>query len=400
MGLSPYLIFLTVILATSVFECIQRNREHLVKTLFGIIVTLWLGALILRFGQGTDYFSYRRNYQWFVENQQTLGEFFRGRLSFDGIANIGYYFLNWIFASLHFPFEIFLSITAVAEVLLIFRFLKRYCVGFYCTSLAILFFQYYLTYQFSAIREGMVVSLFLGILLPLLEERRWGLYYAMVLVAFLIHPAAMILILCPLVFIVTPRVLEIMCVVSAVCGILIDRFGLLTYLGNLLSGVAIKALYLRINHISWFAYFLRLAICLVLAFLYHRRKHEKNDLESVAYKLVLEGASVYFILSTSAVMASRFFDIIRFVEIILIIGSLKRLESKKKLAVVLTALAAYLMIMTVKNLDAFIRQGYYNESVKAYNYPYITVFQKGKLDRWIDMDRFNDDYRVFLPGVE
>lgn len=83
---------------------------------------------------------------------------------------------------------------------------------------------------------------------------------------------------------------------------------------------------------------------------------------------------------SSALISSRINVYMRYFEIIMLVDVLQYLFLKKTNKVIGYAYIVTLMtFLYVKNINSFIDQGSYYSHVNFYNYPYITFFEKDKV---------------------
>ncbi|MBR0385100.1 MAG: EpsG family protein, partial [Erysipelotrichaceae bacterium] len=122
--------------------------------------------LALRYGQGSDYFSYERVFN----NFGSLSDVLEGRNVLN--VEIGFQILCAVFP---LDYRCFVGVISVFEMAMLYRYCRRYS-RYPMVSLLIAFPTLYLTYYFSAIRQGIVLAVVLGILLPLMEKKQFFAY--------------------------------------------------------------------------------------------------------------------------------------------------------------------------------------------------------------------------------
>lgn len=179
-----YLI-LTGILPISYFlKCLSKELgEKIYKILFGL---LWL-ILALRYGQGTDFFAY----QYIFERCNSFDGVIANRYQLH--SEIGFRFICFLFQG---NYALFIFCISTFEMIMLKRFLDRYSQD-KLLSLALFFPTFYLTYYFSALREGLVISLFIGVILETIEKKEWKKFVVFTIIAMLIHSVAVVLFVIP-----------------------------------------------------------------------------------------------------------------------------------------------------------------------------------------------------------
>ena len=148
---------------------IELSHKETPKVYFNICFSVLTLMLCLRFGQGADYYSYN---SIFTTMPLTLPELLTYRF---GKVEIGWRFLCAAFKLLgcSFPFMIF--VLAILEMLLFLRFINRYC-KYKLFALFLGYHTFYLTYLFGALRQALVIALFLGLLLEWLLQGKYLRY--------------------------------------------------------------------------------------------------------------------------------------------------------------------------------------------------------------------------------
>ena len=172
-----YFIPLIVLTLFTIIEIQGKDKRHYFFYVAFLFLTI---AICLRYGQGTDYFGYMN-----VFLKRDHGE-------------IGYTILQELFETLHLPFELMVAVIALFQMLCIYRAIMKYS-PYKLFSLLLVYPTIYLTYFFSAIRQGIVIAFFLGFMLEWIFTDKWLKYVVSCLVLATFHSSALVLL--PLVFI-------------------------------------------------------------------------------------------------------------------------------------------------------------------------------------------------------
>lgn len=362
--MSPYLIFYFVIAGTAVAEFLLREKGKFIKWLCIADLIMIALALCFRFGQGTDYIGYEIIYQRMKAT--SFLEFLTGRVARGLRGEWIFYAVCFLLSRLNIPYQIFIGIIACLSVWLLSFFLKQYAAHLPCMALLLLYQGYILIYQFSALREGLVMAFFLGILFPKLERREWLSYYAVALLCTQIHSVAYLYLFLPLLLKWKERWIEIATIISFLFALT---------LGVLQKWMAIMPDGIRI---SWSAFFLRALICFVCAAMYHYVQ-DKSSAVACAYKIALFAGIVYFLLAWTPLISSRMYESIRYTDLVLIVTFLEQKNRAVLRGICGVVLVFYSFGLTVKNIDASINQGY-QSSVNVWNYPYISIFHPERME--------------------
>jgi len=363
---SLYLIVLGILCIAALDEGFikRRSNNRLYLPLFLIMALM----LCLRYGQGTDYLGYKYAYvnmPIFNSISEVLSNRIHGELGWKLLCSICNNYLKM-------PFEIFVIIISIVEMYSLNRFIKRYCPR---RILALLIFYptYYLTYYFSALRQGLVLSIFLGFLLEYCINKEYRKYYISVLILALIHSAALILIILPLIHTFRLGLKKSLLLIMGcfVIGSIIGFTGLKTLLPYSTSSFSPIAIAERM--VSF------IVIIMVCAPLYNKllREDSKNIFIGIM-NIYLLGLMLYGISYTSDTLSGRIIIFFKCMELVLFgYAANYRIRKDYQVAYVYSILLA--VVMTVKNIDSYIGQLKYVDSVSVMNYPYISLFNPERI---------------------
>ena len=369
-----YLIVFGILLF-SLFLAMFSNevKDKIYKPL---LILLWL-FLGLRYGQGTDYFGYK----YIFDNINSLYEVIYNPWELH--SEIGFRLLCYIFNS----FELMVFVISSFEIYMLDRFIKRYS-GNKVLSLVLFYPTYYLTYYFSALREGIVISLFIGILINFIEERKWKQYIIGVLIASSIHSVALILLVVPLIINIDNNNYILFILLSSIIGMIISS-GIfhsvlikIPFLGTRLSdylnsSISVIALAERI-----LSYFLIYSVFI--------KKNEKdlnktNCNTQLLVKLYTIGTAIYLCTMSISLISSRTNIIFKIIEIVLI-TRINNKERQKNIVILIFIFIS--IIMTFKNINSYIEQGNYKNFVGVFNFPYVTVFNQEDIYSFRDSELY------------
>lgn len=370
--MSLYILVWLFLCALSVKEAAVSEKTSKPTLAFWggfLIMTI---MLVFRYGQGTDYFGYRYNYYKIPDFAITFPEY-------DVHGETGYQLVCNIFRILHIPFEGLIAFISILQMGFLLVFLKRYKVA-YPFALLLIYPTLYLTYLASGMRQGLAIAVFLGVLLPLLENRRYFAYIVGTLLCMTFHTVSVVflVLLIPMKIrkVSTLQILTVLawlagCILSTQEGqSLIMALGISKlnyYLGNgasvSLAAVAERLLFTGI--ITW----LYLKLCKI---------GKCSDRFRFAYSCYLMAMALYGGLLWNELVASRTTSMLRFIEIYLLIYGIQQMRrgSRYLLVVILVAFETF---MTVKNIQAAIDQGPYVEGVTVTTYPYVSVFNRQEI---------------------
>lgn len=365
------MIYLSVFLLLVVGALLEAR--HGGRRYFWLCFFLLGAMLCLRYGQGTDYFGYRKIYYqveggfWDLSESEAHGE-------------IGWLALCWLFCSARLPFAAFSMAVSVTCLCFLGRGLLRWSEK-PCLSLALLYPTFYLTYLFSSVRQGLAICVFLGVMLGLLYEKKYLRYCLWGMALMLIHTSAVLyLALIPLSLWKKRLPFVWVCLllaVGCVCGGLVYCYppAALMERYSLYTDVRISALPLCERMLS-----------ILMAALFCGAKEEGEEEEAPIYDLLFNiyvlGGVVYTLLLWQPLIASRLSLCFKATEFLLVPRLCRR--SNRRYVVVMAYFLALSLLMLLKNMASYIQLGNYYDFVTIWNFPYVSIFNKQDIFLYCD----------------
>lgn len=359
-----HIIFLWLLLCTVV----EHIKEKTPNRLFLFSFLLLTVFLCLRFGQGTDYFNYANIYYALPSNP------IKAALSTNIHSEIGWKVACGTFRALGASFPVLIFVVSVYMMGLFYRFLQRYGGERKLFTLFIAYHTLYLTYFMSVLRQGIVIATLLGVLLPLLQDRKYIKYCIITALLALIHSVALLLLLLPI--LQNLRLQFKHCVALVALGFCIGVVLSVINIGTLIRRV-ISHVYFTDTDISIIAVVERVLSFAVVTFCYYvysqGKEPEQTDFLCALYKVYAIGIFLYGVLMWSALISSRTVYILKVIEIILLCTCLP--HCKKSRHIVLLYCVLLSIGLYVKNIDSYLLQGQY-QNATVLNYPYVTIFNQ------------------------
>ena len=372
----------------------MNKEENKKSPLFVILFLILTGMLCFRYGQGTDYPHYEAHYC----HLNAQGDLFHNALQH---GELGYYVLMMIFKRSGYSFPFFAGCISLVEMIATFRAINAHS-PLKNLSLALLYPTYYLTYYYSALRQGLVLALFLDIGLTLLKRKKRVSYCAFAVMLTLFHRSALLLVVLPLLLrLQKPRFYMWTLAVACVVPLLIRSNLFSSYLTLLEAdnyadvSVSYMALAFRLS-LTYFVVRMRKSIK-KNDFMERRlqRNRAQEDDETLLYRIYLLGAEIYVMLSSFALISQRMTAPLKAVEILLIpiqLGKLLKLVGgKRRVGLLLVkfgrgrpliAISMVILLMVnvemAKNINSYIGQGDYRDDINVLNFPYVSVFDKSE----------------------
>lgn len=363
--MSVYLIVYGILIACWIIIKFSDSKKAEKLLYYFCLLILWL-FLILRYGQGSDYFGYKYIFYGLNNIQEAITN------PFDRHSEIGFRLLCALFGK---RYELFVAAIGSFNMIMIHRCIKRYSDD-WLLSLIIFFPTYYLTYLFSALRQSIVFSVFVGAMLECIEKNRIKKYYLICALLCTIHSVSILYALIPLILKIKIKgggsilYLPIFALgFGFVLGIVGHSFfAMIPLLGPKLAP------YIN-SSVSWMGLVERLVSYYVAALLYlsiaAKKRSPRLQLWMVIYSI---GAIFYFAFFPMPTIAARSCMLFKGVEMLLFVKLIKeKAQLKQFAALYFVSLSVF---MTFKNINSYIDQGKYNESVTVFNYPYFTIFHE------------------------
>lgn len=362
--MSLYHIVFLALVAGAIAEHIRKKTP---KWLFVALFAVLTAMLCLRFGQGTDYFSYASIYRYLPPDPIAA-------LDARNHSEPGWKFINATFKMLEIPYPIFVSVLSLVVMLLFLRFLNRFCGERKLLALVISYHTLYMTYFMSILRQSLILAVLLGVLLQWLQERKFLRFYLVTLLLATVHSVALIIALLPLVRQIHMNIKQLVCLVALgyLMGIAFSAVNVGRILGQFVSSI-----YLTETDVSLVAVLERVLTFAVVTFCYYiycqGLEPEAEDPLHFIYKIYALGTCLYGVLMWSALISSRAVYILKVVEILLICVCI--VKCRKSSFIVLSYCLLLSGVLYIKNVDSYLEQGEY-KNANILNYPYVTIFNQ------------------------
>ena len=386
-----YICVLALVLTLTGLSYLKKVSAATIYIITLCVLTLFLA---LRFGQGSDYWGYRNLF----ERMPAVFDFNADVYNTDKFhGEIGWKLMMNLFKYLGMNFETVIVLLSFVEMALIAWALERYCGEHKMLGLLILFPTVYLTYFFSTLRQGFVIPINLSVLLPLLQKKRYIPYAAVTLLLCLIHRSSLLLLLPLLLVKMSHRTFHVLLVASGVGGVLLCVTSAWDYIHQFVCYIypALgNEMVVEVNFLALGERFLTGGVIFVLFHLLCRDGVASYEVE-ILYKAYMLANMFYFILMGSQTLAGRFSMIFKCVEVILLPMLLGMYMCSRPLRARCTGAYVYVYCMlltsalTLYHLGFCSEEGNYYEYYNAFEYPYISIFQKDRVYELFDTENFD-----------
>lgn len=386
-------MYIAIVFILSIFSVVQlnKNSNYINKSrfvfkhrhLFVFLIIVFTSILCVRYGQGTDYLEYLKQYESIDSSRFQL----TNSLSH---GEIGWYILLLVGNKLGLTFTFFIAIISIIMMLSISRAIIKYS-PYPLLSLLIFYPTYYLTYCFSAIRQGLVLCIFLGFCIDFILNKKYFKYYLFITVLALFHTSAVLLFLAPFVkylkryneklLILTVLILSF--IGSAIFTKIASLTGVDVYMEQ---NSSIPGIIVRI-------------ILFYLIYTLHKynstircidKYKDLSNISIVFYNIYFMGFLVFLLLASTATLSQRMSMPLKAIELLLFpIEFYLSISYRKHKSISRKPMLRYVVILlliinveTVKNLYSYIDQGQYQSWVTPLNYPLITIFNTNSVNHY------------------
>ena len=380
-----YFLLGLLLIILAIFELTARKKKK-TTVLFCIVAIVLTIILCIRYGQGTDYFAYKYLYS-------QVGNFF-GEILKNSHGELIWRLSQSIFKQIGLNFEQYVFIVSAIMSYFTIRAIRKWS-PYKCFSLLLLYPTFFLTYYLSAMRQGLVISIFLGEGINLLINKKYAKYALLITVLSLIHTSALILIVLPIIINIKNIGKGKMIAAITLIAIILSITGVIDVL---YSSVVAGANYAKVK-ISVLAIIERILIFIIIYSLHRissRNKSLKNEIkeqeiEELLYKIYKFGFVVFLVLSFTATLSQRLTAPMKAIEILLIPIILAKIPKgiannryNKKAILTIITIIILLTGELIKNTYISLEQGDYYENAKIYNVPITTIFNKEEINKYRD----------------
>ena len=351
----------------------EKKINRLNNILYFISIVCLTLFLCLRYGQGSDYFGYMEHYRV-------------GKSGIDEMYHVEYGFrvIIVIFNYFRLRYETFIFFISIVSMFFIQRAVYKFS-SIKSLSLLLLYPTIYLTYLFSGIRQGLGISIFLGVMLNHLTKKEYIRYYLWNILTVMFHSSSAILLVLPLIIKFKYNTLKKLIPFSFII-FFVTAF---TPLGSLLYIIVSKITYFGDEKpASLMGLFERIILVFIIIILY-KASTPHNETINIFMKIYLFGFIFSVVFGSIPLVSQRMSAYLKSVEILLIpmflyINTISKrfINITKKLAVsksiVISVIVLYSVVFTFKNISSYIDQGEYRNK-NIFEYSYVSVFNKEKI---------------------
>ena len=360
-----YIILFLIMAVVTFLQFFSKKVTLLWFIIFGIVLTL---LSMLRFGSGTDYFTYMMYYGL---SPDTI----RDSIQYQSHMDIGYRALMGLFKSFHLNFDALVMFISFVTMFIYLKVIKENS-KFKMLSLLIFFAVYYSIYVDSALRQGIAMSIFFIAFYKYFKEGETVKYLALIILASLFHSSALIMLSMPVIGTIYKRMFKnkVFNVILFLSSLVLCSSGFSNGLIQLGSVFGMANSY-TVTSFNPMAIALRI---ISIIFVYLLYKSNKKDTISEFDKLQIYTyflGSIFFISVANIEILSRILKYFTILEVILVPNLIKGIIFKSTKATSFMFVIILMGIIFTKDITSFIDQGsYYEQGIT--NYKYVTIFNK------------------------
>ncbi|MGI9651866.1 EpsG family protein [Chryseobacterium sp. RLHN22] len=333
--------------------------------LFPVLVGLTF-ILFFKYGQGVDYF----NYLYAIKDSANSIDNFLSGFGYINRFEIGFSVINYIllyYINLNVSeiISVYSVIIFVLFILSINKYSKNVAISF------IFFFSFYFfIYNFSAIRQGLALSILMYFVFPYFIKKSYIKFIIGILLLSTIHTSSLILI--SLLFLhkinLNNNNIGKYVIICIPLGIFVIPL-IITYMGNFIAGVNSYVTNYQIDFVSLGV---RLIMFLIIYFFSLSNKRFLGENDNILIKIYYISFLMYILLLTNSLISSRltiYFRVFEFIVLSnLIVLSVKR--KQKTIIVSIFLIISLNTIMYFKSVNTEITLGEY-KNVNVFNFPII-----------------------------
>ena len=367
------MFYISLIIPVMYISLVGRFLSNKIKNILfnTLFITLFIISSI-RYGSGTDYFSYRDFYYYIVS--EDIIEAINQNIHID----IGFRVLFSICKSIDLSFENFIFILNIFIFYSYYIVIKKYSKD-NILSLFILFANYYLIYINSIVRQGFVMPIFILLYYNYINDRRIVRYILCTLFLSLFHSVALIALIVPLLEYLYRKFeklyfINILIIIFSFLGFIFNwEVVIISFLNRI--GMSIPYISTESNILAILA-----RLCtLSFAYICYKKipKNSLNYKDKITMYIYFINTFLFISISHTQTL-SRATDLISSIEIIFLANIISSVCVRGLDIFMRFGIIIIMSMLFLNDLNAETYNGnYYKKG--AINYPYITIFNKEEI---------------------
>lgn len=353
-----YLIFLIGI----ILILIPRYSKQLSIIYFLILLLI----AVFRYGVGNDFFAYE--YLYNVYNKTIIYEISNSKAREEILFRI----ISTVFNNMDLSYIVYLSFYSIISLYCIYKICIKYSTHPLLSMLTFYSF-FYFVWIFSGIRQGLVISLGVLLLLYCFEKKKNFLFVVLISILCLIHTSAVVLIVLYFLSQINWQKSHLIYIFifSIIISIIpINFIRILPIFTDRISSYKTNESIINFD----FQSIIRIMLVTII-FLYFSKIQKINDIHHFILKFYILGICLYFLLKDIELIAARLSIYSRILEIILV-PAILYITNKKYIWIVLLSIIIILALYFNKELISMGGNVIYNSS--DWYVPYTNIFNKNE----------------------
>lgn len=366
-----YLILFGSMVFFAIISIMYNLKMKYITGLFFIILTLMSS---LRYGSGTDYFSYMWHYN---VNPTNIVD----AVNLQSNMNMGYRIIMTIAKAINLEFESFIGIisiiTMITYMIIIYKNSKMPMV-----SILVFYGFYQPIYVNSAIRQGIAMVIFLVAFFYYFKKGKFFKYMILVGLGGLVHYSIFIALIVPFIdYLYKKRFKDlkfnIIILLISLISFMLNGEMILVKLANF---VGINIPYYSGNS-NILAILLRIILITIVFLLYvNSDKSLISEFDKKCIYIYFINTVIFIAVSNMEIL-SRMTDFLSLLDIFIFANCISNLKDKKFRVSISFVLIFILTIVFCKDQISFLGQGNYFSN-NLFDYPYVSIFNRDDIYKY------------------
>jgi len=360
-----YIIFIVGLLLS------LSSKKRITTKLYAVIIAL---LAMFRYGCGADYFSYE--YLYSMIHPSIIEEFYFPSAQ----QETGFRLIGAFCKQFNLSYQVYIAFLAIISIYFIYKISVKYSTN-PTLALVVYFTCYYFFWTYSAIRQGIVMSIGIYYLLEAVKEQKVRKFFIITILLSFIHISSVFLIVLYLASrlklgknqLIILSILGIMVSILPLGSLIIDLSNIIPILKRVTYYVSASTSFNNIFDFQTIGRF----IFLIFAFVFYDYYSESNPTNRRIINMYIISFVIYFMLKFSEMTAARLAVYGKMLDILILPNIIYMIRSKWNRSLYVTGLVMLLLVYMFKDLKSMeVYSGLVD--IKSIITPYVNVFNKGK----------------------
>lgn len=364
-----YIYILSILIILSIIQMFTKRNF---KWIFLISSLLLMLLSAIRYGSGTDYFSYNYHYNIIPDNIAELADV--------SGQEIGYKLLMFLTKKLGINYSGFIIIISIFTMSIFTKYIIKNS-NYKMLSLLMFYCVYYHIYVNSGLRQGIALAIFFLGFYKYFKKNKTKKYVLTIVIASLFHRSVLITLLIPIIKVMYNKYFKnitfnIVIIFIAISSFLLGGEKIIVLVAEMVGfNIAYSAVGANLMAIA-----LRIVMVVAMYMLYKGvNKNMLSEFDKIEIYIFFIGMMIFIGVSNMPTL-SRMIEYFGILEVIIIPNLIYKISEKNKLYKIVFTIFAILVSSTIfiKDLNSFLVEGrYYQKDI--FKYPYVTIFNKDEI---------------------